>query len=101
MHPECYYSYHAVRYGVYLDNRYEINRSRRRQLSWREIPREQGTFLWYKVPKDLHSSDDGYGSHGSQNGRPRLSSGNHEEADEENSETGEDENEASNAACPV
>ena len=55
--------------------------------------------MWYKVPKDMHSSDDGYGSHGSQNGRPRLSSG--EEADAEVSETGEDETKVSNATCPV
>ena len=25
MHPKCYDHYHAVRYDVYLDNRYEIN----------------------------------------------------------------------------
>ena len=31
MHRECYYSYHQVRYGVYLDNRYEINKSRMKQ----------------------------------------------------------------------
>ena len=31
MHRECYYSYHQVRYGVYLDNRYEINKSRSKQ----------------------------------------------------------------------
>ena len=33
MHPECYFSYHAVHFGVYLDNRYEVNRSRKRHLS--------------------------------------------------------------------
>ena len=83
----------------YLDNRYEINRSRRRQLSQKEIARAEGTFVWYKVPKDMHSSDDGYGSHGSQNGRPTLSSG--EEEEEEHAETGEDALEVSNAASPV
>ena len=99
MHPECYYSYHAVRYGVHLDDRYKINRSRRRQLSRKEIARAEGTFVWYKVPKDMHSSDDGYGSHGSQNGRARLSSG--EGGDAELSDTGEGESKVSNATSPV
>ena len=58
MYPECYFSY-PVRYGVYLDNRDEINRSRRRQLSRKEISRAEGMFVWYKVPQDMHSSDDG------------------------------------------
>ena len=86
MHPKCYYSYHAIKYGVYLDTRYEINKNRARHMTRKQIPREEGTFVWYKVPKDMHSSDDGYGSHGSQNCRHALSSG--EEADEENSESG-------------
>ena len=51
----------------------------------------------------MHSSDDGYGSHGSQNGRPMHSSG--EEEEEENAETGDDVNahslEVSNAPSPV
>ena len=72
MHPECYYNYHAVQYGVYLDNRYEINRTRRRQKNIKEIARRDGMFLWYKVPKDIHSSDEEYGSHGSQDGRQSL-----------------------------
>ena len=55
--------------------------------------------MWYKVPKDMHSSDDGYGSHGSQNGRARLSSG--EEGDAELSDTGEGESKVSNATSPV
>ena len=59
MYPECYFSYHAVRYGVYLDNRDEISRNRRRQLSRKEISRAEGMFVWYKVPQDMHSSDDG------------------------------------------
>ena len=105
MHPECYYSYYAVRYGVYLDNRYEINRSRRRQHSQKEISRqEEGMFVWYKIPQDIHSSGEGYGSHGSQNGRPRHSSG-EEEEEEENAETGDKVNaqapEVSNTASPV
>ena len=78
MHSECYYNYHAVRYGVYLDNRYEINRTRRRQNTFKEMARRDGLFLWYKVPKDTHSSDEEYGSHGSQYGRKRLSSGEEE-----------------------
>ena len=99
MHPEYYYSYHAIKYGVYLDTRYEINKNRARHMTRKQIPREEGTFVWYKVPKDMHSSDDGYGSHGSQNCRPTLSSG--EEADEENSESGGDNTAVSNATCPV
>ena len=59
--------------------------------------------MWYKVTQHLHSSDDGYGSHGSQSGRPRLSSA--EDEEKENAETGEDVNahslEVSNAASPV
>ena len=51
--PQCYYNYHAVRYGVYLDNRYEINRTRRRQKTIKEIARRDGMFVWYKVPKEL------------------------------------------------
>ena len=99
MHPECYYSYHAIRYGVYLDTRYEINKTRARHLARKSIPKEEGTYLWYKVPKDVHSSDDGYGSHGSQSCRPTLDSG--DEADEEKSESGGEENATPNAACPV
>ena len=37
-------------------------------------------FLWYTVPKDMHSSDEEYASHGSKDGRPRQSSGEEEEA---------------------
>ena len=39
-------------------------------------------FVWLKVPKDIHSSDDGYGSHGSQEGRDRGSSGEEEKNNE-------------------
>ena len=47
-------------------------------------------FVWYKVTQHLHSSDDGYGSHGSQNCRLTLDSG--DEADEEKSDSGGEEN---------
>ena len=31
MHRECHLSYHQLRYGVYLDNRFEVNKSRGKQ----------------------------------------------------------------------
>ena len=52
MHPKCYYSYHTVQYGVHLDSRYEINHSRRRQKTIKEISRRYRMFAWYKVPKN-------------------------------------------------
>ena len=36
-------------------------------------------FVWYKVPKDIPSSDKGYGSHGTREGQERLSSDEEEE----------------------
>ena len=87
---------------MYLNNRYKINWSRRRQHTQKEISRREGMFLWYKVPKDKHSFDEGYGSHGLQDSRPRQSSG---EEEEDNAEPGEVVNEqapeVSNAASPI
>ena len=73
MRRECYYHYHSVGYGVYLDNRYEINHNGRKQKSLRGIPRREGFFIWKAVKPDIHSSDSRYGSHGSQDDQPRGS----------------------------
>ena len=43
------------------------------------MSRKEGMFVWYKVRQDKHSSDEGYRSHRSQDGRPRQSSGDEEE----------------------
>ena len=102
MHLKCYYSYHTVRYGVYLDNRYKINRTRRRQKTIKEIARRDGMFLWYKVSKDIHLSVEEYGSHGSQDGPQRLSSGEVEETGAEPGQglVNEQPPQLPNAACP-
>ena len=63
-------------------------------------------FLWYKIPKDMHLSDEGYGSHGLQAGKPRQSSS-EEEEDNYNAEPGDIMNEQApavsnyNAASPA
>ena len=70
MHRECYYSYHQVRYGVYLDNRYEINSSRQKQGMRKLVSSKAANFQWCSLEPDIHSSDDEVRSHGSQEGRP-------------------------------
>ena len=87
MHRKCYYHYHSVRYGVYLDNRYEINHSRRKHKSLKAINRRDVYFVWKAMQPDVHSSNSDYGSHSSQEDRERgsweSSSGEEEEKDEE------------------
>ena len=45
MHWECCYSYHQLRYGVYLDNRYEVNKSRAKQGMKSLMSRKEANFL--------------------------------------------------------
>ena len=58
-----------------LDNRYEINHSQRKQKSLKEITRRDRYFVWKALQPDIHSSDRGYGSHGSQDDREREGAG--------------------------
>jgi hypothetical protein len=89
-----------VRYGVYLDNRYEINSSRNKQGMRKLVSTKAANFQWCTLEPDIHSSEDEVRSHGSQEGRPP---GSWEPS--ENSDSNEDEEEAvidpDNAAGPV
>ena len=100
MHRECYYSYHQVRHGVYLDNRYEINNSRRKQGMRKLVLSKAANFQWCTLEPDIHSSAEEVRSHGSQDGRPPGSL-----EGPENSQSNEDEEEDEisphNAAGPV
>ena len=58
MHQECYFSYHQLRYGVYLDNRYEVNKSRGKQGMRTQNLRQEANFPWNAVQPDIHSSDE-------------------------------------------
>ena len=102
MHRECYYSYHQVRYGVYLDNRYEINKSRMKQGMRKLVSSKAANFQWCTVEPDIHSSEEEVRSHGSQEGRPP---GGWEPSDNSQSTSNEDEEEDEtsphNAAGPV
>ena len=73
MHRECYFSYHQLRYGVYLDNRYEVNKSRGKQGMRTQMSRQEANFPWNAVQPDIHSSDEEVRSHGSQEHRGRGS----------------------------
>ena len=87
MHRECYYAYHQVRYGVYLDNRYEINKCRTKQGMRKFVSSKEANFQWSTVEPDIHSSDEEVRSHGSQDSRPPGSW----EGSEDNSQSNEDE----------
>ena len=87
MHWECYFSYHQLSYGVYLDNRYEVNKSRGKQGMRKLMSRQEANFTWTAVQPEIHSSDEEVQSHCSQEGRPRGSW----EGSEEHSESNEDE----------
>ena len=65
MHCECYYHYHQLRYGVYLDNRYELNTSRAKQGMCTQLSRKDANFLWSAVQPDIHSSESDVDSHSS------------------------------------
>ena len=92
MHRECYLSYHQLRYGVYLDNRYEVNKSRAKQGMRKLLSRQEVYFTWTSVQPDIHSSDEEVESHGSQEGRPRGSWEGSEEDFESNEDQDEEEN---------
>ena len=100
MHRECYYSYHQVRHGVYLDNRYEINNSRRKQGMRKLVSSKAANFQWCTLEPDIHSSDEEVRSHGSQDGRP-PGSWEGSENSQSNEDEEEDENTPQNAAGPV
>ena len=102
MHRECYYSYHQVRHGVYLDNRYEINNSRRKQGMRKLVSSKAANFQWCTLDHepDIHSSDEEVRSHGSQDGRP-PGSWEGSENSQSNEDEEEDENTPQNAAGPV
>ena len=100
MYSECFYSYHQVRYGVYLDNRYEINKSRNKQGMRKLVSSKAANFQWCTVEPDINSSEEEVRSHGSQEGRPP---GGWEPSDNSQSNKDEEEDEISphNAAGPV
>ena len=76
MHHECYYNYHRLRYGVDLDNRYAVKKSRAKQ----------GTKAWV-----LNSSEDEVSSNGSQENKV---AGSWEATEEEEEANKKDEEEA-------
>ena len=55
MHRECYFSYHQLRYGVYLDSRYKVNKSRVKQGTKALILRKEANFPWNALQPDIHS----------------------------------------------
>ena len=93
MHRECYFSYHQLRYGVYLDNRYEVNKSRGKQGMRTQMSRQEANFPWNAVQPDIHLSDEEVESHGSQENRGRGSW----EVTEEEVESNEEEDEQEGA----
>ena len=92
MHRECYYTYHQLRYGVYLDNRYEIKKCRKQQGMRKLMSTKEANFQWTTVQPDIHSSDEEVRSHGSQDGRPSGSWAGSEEHSESKGDEEEDEN---------
>ena len=86
MHRECYFSYHQLRYGVYLDNRYEVNKSRAKQGMKSLMSRQEVNFPWNAVQPDIHAADEEVQSNGSQEQRGRGSREGTEEELESNNE---------------
>ena len=66
MHRECYYYDHQLWYGVFLDNRYEVNKSRVKQGTRVLVPKNEAKFTWRALRPDIHSSESEVESHGSQ-----------------------------------
>ena len=50
-----HYNYHQLRYGVYLDSRYKVNKSRVKQGTKALILRKEANFPWNGLQPDIHS----------------------------------------------